>query len=86
MSKESIKHKMVWDKGKKTAIQGTLIPEISFNEIIKLIQEGLQNKKIAKNLCISENTIKTHRKNIYKKANCKIATELINNCIVIGLL
>ncbi len=55
-------------------------------EIIKLIREGLQNKIIAKNLNISEFTIKTHRKNIYKKSNCKNATELINKCISIGLL
>lgn len=55
-------------------------------EIIKLISEGLQNKEIAKNLYISENTIKTHRKNIYKKSNCKNATELINKCIGIGLI
>lgn len=55
-------------------------------EIIKLISEGMKNKEIDKRLSISENTIKTHRKNIYKKSNCKNATELINKCISIELI
>ena len=55
-------------------------------EIIKLINEGLQNKEIAESLNISEHTIKTHRKNIYKKSDSKNATELINKCISVGLL
>lgn len=55
-------------------------------EIIKLIYKGLSNKDIAKNLSISEHTIKTHRKNIYKKSDCKNASELIYKCISSGLI
>jgi len=36
-------------------------------EIIKLLAEGLTNKEIAKRLDISNNTVKTHIKNIYGK-------------------
>jgi DNA-binding CsgD family transcriptional regulator len=55
-------------------------------EIIKFISQGLQNKEIAKTLFISEHTIKTHRRNIYKKAGCRNATELSNKCIFAGLI
>ena len=55
-------------------------------EIIKLISEGLQNNTIAEKLNISNFTVKTHRKNIYKKLNCRNAAELINKCISMGLL
>lgn len=55
-------------------------------EIIKLIYSGLATKEIAETLSISEHTIKTHRKNIYKKSNCKNAPELINRCIASGLI
>lgn len=55
-------------------------------EIIKLIAEGFHTLKIAKNLHISENTVKTHRKNINKKSGCTNATTLINKCISMGLI
>jgi len=55
-------------------------------EIIKQIAEGLQNKEIATKLFISEFTVKTHRKNIYKKSDCRNATELTNKCFSIGLI
>jgi DNA-binding CsgD family transcriptional regulator len=55
-------------------------------DIIKLIANGLQNKEIAKQLSISDFTVKTHRKNIYKKSDCRNATELIKKCISSGLI
>lgn len=34
MPKERNKLKIVWDKVKKTAVQSTVIPDVSFNSII----------------------------------------------------
>ncbi|HHX24966.1 MAG TPA: response regulator transcription factor [Thermoanaerobacterales bacterium] len=36
-------------------------------EILKLVAEGLTNKEMARKLDISNNTVKTHIKNIYGK-------------------
>ncbi|WP_418263747.1 LuxR C-terminal-related transcriptional regulator [Flavobacterium faecale] len=55
-------------------------------EIIKLISEGLTTTQIAEIFNISEHTVKTHRKNINKKSDCKNASELINKCISQGLI
>lgn len=63
---------------------------ISFSEreieIIKLISAGNTSTQIAENLIISTNTVKTHRKNINKKSNCKNTSELIRKCIAQGLI
>ncbi len=50
-------------------------------EIIKLVSKGYINSKIASKLNISEHTVKTHRRNINKKADCKNVSELLNKCI-----
>ena len=55
-------------------------------EIIKLISKGNNNSEIACKLNISLHTVKSHRKNINRKAHCKNATELVNKCISKGLL
>ncbi|WP_366187100.1 LuxR C-terminal-related transcriptional regulator [Flavobacterium ovatum] len=55
-------------------------------EIIKLISEGLTTIQISEIFNISEHTVKTHRKNINKKSDCKNASELINKCISLGLI
>jgi DNA-binding NarL/FixJ family response regulator len=36
-------------------------------EVLSLVAEGASNKKIAQNLCISENTVKVHLSNILEK-------------------
>jgi DNA-binding NarL/FixJ family response regulator len=45
-------------------------------EIIKCIVEGLSTFEVAERLFISENTVKTHRKNILRKTNLHNATQL----------
>ncbi len=45
--------------------------------IIKLLSQGKSTKEIAAELSISEDTVKTHRKNILAKADCKNVAELI---------
>ncbi len=46
-------------------------------EIITLIKEGKTSKDIGRELYLSEFTVETHRKNIFKKINVKSMGELI---------
>lgn len=47
-------------------------------EIIELIAEGETSKEIAARLYISEHTVKTHRKNIFRKVGVNDADALVN--------
>lgn len=55
-------------------------------EIIKLISKGYTNKKIADFLSISEATVKTHRRNINHKSGSKNSVELVQKCMLQGLI
>lgn len=46
-------------------------------EVLSLLTEGENNKHIADKLCISEHTVRDHRKNLLKKNNAKTVGELI---------
>lgn len=46
-------------------------------EIIKLINDDLSNKVIADQLFISERTVETHRRNIYRKTNTQTVVGLL---------
>lgn len=47
-------------------------------EIIKLIQRGLSYKEISTELNLSDNTLVTHRQNIFRKVNVNSKVDLIN--------
>lgn len=53
-------------------------------EIIKHLCEGSSSHEIAAVLFISEHTVRTHRKNILKKADVKSTAELVVNAIKLG--
>ncbi|WPR73302.1 response regulator transcription factor [Algoriphagus sp. NG3] len=55
-------------------------------EIVKLIVGGKTSTEIANLLFISEATVKTHRKNIFKKLKIHHATELLNFALNNSLL
>ena len=55
-------------------------------DIISEINNELANKQIAEKLEISIHTVATHRKNIFKKANCINSDELISFCRSIGII
>lgn len=64
------------------------LPKLSEREIeiLKLVARGQNNKKIAKFLCISENTVRNHLYNIFSKINVHCRTQAVlwavnNNCI-----
>ena len=46
-------------------------------EIIQLIEKELSNKQIAEKLFLSERTIETHRKNIFRKTNTSSGIGLV---------
>lgn len=47
-------------------------------EVMNLLMQGLTNKEIAGRLFISYETVKSHRKNILQKTNCKNTAALIS--------
>jgi len=50
-------------------------------EIIKLIADGLSTHQIGEKLFISNDTVKTHRRNILSRSNCNNMSELIAKCV-----
>jgi two-component system, NarL family, nitrate/nitrite response regulator NarL len=50
-------------------------------EIIKLIAQEYSNAQIGEKLFISERTVETHRKNIFRKANTKTIVGLMKFAI-----
>ena len=48
------------------------------NQVVELILEGHDGYSISERLGISYNTVKTHRKNIFQKTQCKSVPELMN--------
>ena len=55
-------------------------------QIIHEINRGIGNREISEQMIISEHTVKTHRKNIMRKANCQSREQLIEFCIKNGIL
>jgi ATP/maltotriose-dependent transcriptional regulator MalT len=48
------------------------------SEIILLVEKGMTNQEIAKALFVSENTVKTHLKNIFVKTEAQNRTDLVH--------
>lgn len=46
-------------------------------QIVQFLEKGLSNRSISEHCNVSENTIKFHLKNIYKKLNVHNRTEAI---------
>jgi DNA-binding NarL/FixJ family response regulator len=55
-------------------------------EVLKLVGEGYQNKKIADYLCISPKTVEKHRANIMQKLDLHTASALTSYAIEKGLV
>lgn len=55
-------------------------------EIIKKMSEGKDYNEIANLLFVSPHTIRTHKKNILRKSDCKNAAELMTKCIREGVI
>jgi len=74
----------------RSVSQGSVISYESLSarekEILRLLAGGMTNKDISENLCISINTVETHRKNIMKKLNLHNLSDIIKYTMVHGLL
>ncbi|WP_017902500.1 helix-turn-helix domain-containing protein [Pseudomonas asplenii] len=46
------------------------------NEVLRYIRIGFSNKEIAGRLCISADTVKVHKRNIYQKLDVRLQSEL----------
>ena len=55
-------------------------------QILKLIGEGCTNQEIAQKLCLSVNTVQTHRTHIMDKLNLHNRTELLRFAVRAGFL
>lgn len=61
---------------------------LTFREetILELVSKGFSNDDIAKTLCLSKLTVKTHIKNLFKKLNVNNRTEAIIVGLNLGLI
>ena len=55
-------------------------------EVLRLLAEGRTSIYIASALEISANTVKNHRKNMLRKAECRTTGQLISKCVSEGLI
>lgn len=66
----------------KNYSKGILLDKLTNREldIVRLLSQGLSTREISSRLNISENTTKTHRKNILSKLEFESTGEIINYC------
>ena len=63
------------DIKKVKSVNNEITPKES--AVLELLTKGLNNKEIAEELDITEVTVKTHLRNIYKKFNVNSRTQLV---------
>ncbi len=73
--------KTMSERGQKKEDENKIYFTEREKEIIQLIAKEYSNAKIGETLFISERTVETHRKNIFRKANTKSAVGLIKFAI-----
>ena len=54
--------------------------------MVRMVAQGLRNKEIADQLCISESTVKTHLHNIYEKLHVDSRLALLHYALEKGLI
>jgi DNA-binding NarL/FixJ family response regulator len=55
-------------------------------QVLKLIAKGYISSQIASELCISENTVETHRRNLFQKFHIKNCTNLLSKAFDLGYI
>lgn len=80
---EAVIRRSAWNKNDSNQIDIKKVKsvnnEITLKEsaVLELLTKGLNNKEIAEKLDITEVTVKTHLRNIYKKFNVNSRTQLV---------
>lgn len=59
---------------------------LSEQKVVELLIKGYSNSKIAKELCVTESTIKAHISNILKKLNLRNRVEVVVYAIKNGFV
>lgn len=77
---------MKLQKGPNKLPESTNVLTSREKEILKLITKEFNNEKIAETLFISERTVETHRKNIFRKTNTKSIVGLIKYAFEKGMV
>jgi LuxR family maltose regulon positive regulatory protein len=54
--------------------------------VLRLVADGLSNKEIARQLCISLRTVKYHTNSIYTKLNVSNRTQAVGQARALGIL
>ena len=72
----------------KASVEKLIRPQLTEREfeVLNLVSLGCRNKAISERLFISENTIKTHRKNLFSKFGVTSVMELIKKAREEGIL
>jgi DNA-binding NarL/FixJ family response regulator len=55
-------------------------------EVLEALAQGLSNKEIARELCITEKTVKAHSSSIYRKLNVTTRSQAIVGAVKTGLV
>jgi ATP/maltotriose-dependent transcriptional regulator MalT len=65
-----------------------LIEPLTSRELrfLDCLASGISNKEIARNLCVSENTVKFHLKNVYSKFAVRTRLQAIKAAYELGVL
>lgn len=79
-------HQMQWIENNKSTESTPVIFTKREVEIINCIAKGYPTGRISNLLHISEETVRTHRKNILRKSDCKNSSELIKKTFEWGYL
>ncbi len=82
------KHQAAQSDFQQPLIADTLIDPLTEREmeVLRLLAEGLTNKKIAGRLVVAPSTVKQHLKNIYSKLNVHSRTQAVARGQELGLL
>lgn len=72
----------------ETAYNGKAMPKLAARqiEVLRLIAEGATNKDVSKALMISENTVKTHLKQIFLELGVNKRTACVRKAQTLGLI
>lgn len=55
-------------------------------EVLDLISQGYTDKEIGQQLFLSPDTIKSHRKKVIRKLNCRNAVDMVRKAIELQIL